>query len=102
MSDYGYAASPENWTVNIASLNNDTNRNNNWIFMGLTEWTITNLTDNSNQVFCVNSNGNLNNYWTYFNDLNGYAAAVRPSFHLESSIVLEGGTGTASNPYRIA
>ena len=43
ISDYGYAASQENWNTNLDSYNNDTNRNNNWMYMGLNEWTITRL-----------------------------------------------------------
>ena len=35
MSDYGYAASPENWTVNMGSLNNATHTNNNWMYMAI-------------------------------------------------------------------
>ena len=33
-SDYGYAASPENWNTILYNYDNDTNRNNNWMYMG--------------------------------------------------------------------
>ena len=58
-SDYGYAASPENWNTNMGSLNNDTNRNNNWMYMGDTEWTISRCsgTGSSRGAFFVNGSG---------------------------------------------
>ena len=98
VSDYGYASSPANWSTNMGSLNTATNRDNNWMFMGLYEWTISRRSDNTYIAFRVSSTG--------FVDLNrvsdgGYTSAVRPSFYLESSVVLTGGTGTASDPYRI-
>ncbi len=39
-SDYGYASSPNNWSTNLSDYANDTNRNNNWMFMGFNEWII--------------------------------------------------------------
>ena len=40
VSDYGFAASPEAWTLTMSSYNNTTATNNNWMYMGLYEWTI--------------------------------------------------------------
>ena len=34
VSEYGYAASPENWNTPLNNYANDTNRNNNWLYMG--------------------------------------------------------------------
>ena len=34
VSEYGYAASPENWNTALNNYANDTNRNNNWLYMG--------------------------------------------------------------------
>ena len=97
VSDYGYAASPENWTVNMGSLNNETNTNNNWMFMGASEWTISRFSDVTYVAFGAVYTG-------YVGDCNvsneGYG--VRPSFYLESSVVLSGGSGTSADPYRIA
>ncbi len=96
VSDYGYAASPTNWSTNMGSLNTATNRDNNWMFMGLYEWTISRLSDGTDGAFRV--------YLAGLVDYNGVGInyAVRPSFYLESSVVLTGGTGTASDPYRIS
>ena len=100
VSDYGYAASPENWSTNIVSLNNYTNRNNNWIYMGATEWTISRAWDPSERAFYVNVDGYVyvDNVWNIVNNSYG---AVRPSFYLESSVVLKGESGTSADPYRI-
>ena len=47
VSDYGYAASPANWTKTLNNYANNTNRNNNWMYMGLAEWTITRGSDST-------------------------------------------------------
>ena len=96
VSDYGYAASPENWSTNMSSLNNDTNRNNNWMQMGASEWTISRFSDGSNFAFLVGSSGNVSRY-----NVN-YLYAVRPSFYLEPTVEFSGGTGTSSDPYRLS
>ena len=97
VNDYGYAASPENWNTNMGSLNTDTSRNNNWMFMGLYEWTISARSDITIGSFLVFYSGVVNNNFSV-----GNALAVRPAFYLESSVGLIGGTGTAGDPYRIA
>ena len=95
-SDYGYAASPDAWAANLFSYNNSTITANNWMYMGLVEWTITPYSSDSTSVFYVNSIGNLRNYYA----LNGSAA--RPVFYLKSNVALQGGNGTESDPYRLA
>ena len=95
-SDYGYAASPDAWATNLSSYNNSTITANNWLYMGLSEWTITPLSSNSNGVFNVKFNGIL-----YYSSADfGYAA--RPVFYLKSNVALQGGSGTSSDPYRLA
>ena len=94
-SDYGYAASPENWTTRLSDYNNDTNTANNWMYMGLQEWTITPYSSNRYRVFNVNSHGYVSNIPA------DYGFAARPVFYLESNVQLEGGTGNSSDPYRI-
>ena len=93
VSDYGYAASPDNW--NTALYNYDTNRDNNWAFMGLFEWTISRNLDTVDGLFNVYFAGQVSSDLVY----NG--AVVRPSFYLESNVVLSGGSGTSTDPYRI-
>ena len=95
-SDYGYAASPDAWTTNLNDYNNSTITSNNWMYMGLMEWTITPYSSFSSVVFYVNNYGFL-----YDSSANrGYAA--RPVFYLESNVEISGGSGTSSDPYRLA
>ena len=96
VSDYGYAASPENWKTVLYSYNNTTARNNNWMYMGLYEWTISHRSDSNYSVFDVHFLGDVD-------DGDAYTAhAVRPSFYLKSEVILEGGTGASADPYRIS
>ena len=94
-SDYGYAASPDAWATNLYDYENSTMTANNWLYMGLYEWTITPCSLNSYYVFLV-SNYGINN----FNAYSGVSA--RPVFYLESNVALQGGNGTSSDPYRLA
>lgn len=95
MSDYGYAASPENWLTALGKYNNSTNMNNNWMFMGLVEWTITRDSSLYNSIFLADFAA----YISYGNTT--YAYAVRPTFYLKSTTKYISGTGTQDNPYRI-
>ena len=95
-SDYGYATSPDAWTTNLSYYDNSTITSNNWMYMGLDEWTITPDSSRSNDVFSVYDYG----YLYYQSALFGYAA--RPVFYLKSNVQLEGGSGTSSDPYRLA
>ena len=74
-----------------------TNRDNNWMFMGLYEWTISRRSDGTTYAFYVISSGRV------YVDYVGYNYfAVRPSFYLNSDVeIYEGNTGTQSDPYRI-
>ena len=98
VSDYGYAASPENWNTTLYNYDNDTNKNNNWMYMGLNEWTITDRSDYSHNAFDINEKGNVNHY--SMREAQRYA--VRPSFYIKSTTVYVSGTGTQSDPFRIA
>ncbi len=99
VSDYGYAASPENWTTILYNYNNDTNHNNNWMFMGFTEWTISPKSDSdyTNEVFGVDSTGFIRNVLA---SLDSYG--VRPTFYLKSNVAITSGDGSSSNPYRLS
>ena len=95
-SDYGYAASPEAWITNLISYDSSTIPANNWMYIGLIEWTIIPRSSRNDVVFHVYYNGALSSYNVHI----GYAA--RPVFYLESNVQLEGGSGTSSDPYRLA
>ena len=92
VSDYGFAASPDAWTLTMSSYNNTTATNNNWMYMGLYEWTISRNAVSSNSAFSVNNGGYVNNY-----AVDGYYG-VRASFNLESSVSYVSGSGSMSDP----
>ena len=92
VSDYGFAASPSAWTLRMGSYNNITATNNNWMYMGLYEWTISRNADNSNRAFNVDSDGYVGD-----GDVNSNYV-VRPSFNLESSVNYVSGSGSMSAP----
>ena len=92
VSDYGFAASPSAWTLTMDSYNNTTATNNNWMYMGLCEWTISRIVDDSNTTFLVYGDGGVNGYGVYFS----YAGRV--VFNLVSSITYKSGSGTMSDP----
>ena len=104
VSDYGYAASPEAWSLSVGYVDGGTsdytntiNTENNWLLPTYVDWTISSYSDRSNIAFRVNLAGYVHNGYVS-NDLGG----VRPSFYLESSVVLERGSGTSADPYRIS
>ena len=92
VSDYGFAASPDAWTLTMSSYNNTTATNNNWMYMGLYEWTISRFADLSNFAFTVNRGGGVGG-----GSVDG-DYGVRASFNLESSVSYVSGSGSMSDP----
>ena len=92
VSDYGFAASPDAWTLTMSSYNNTTATNNNWMYMGLYEWTISRNADGSSSAFRVNYDGYV------YNDRVSSNYGVRASFNLESSVSYVSGSGSMSDP----
>ena len=95
-SDYGYAAYPDAWTTNLYSYSSSTIIDNNWLYMGLHEWTMVPRSSSSNYVFYLTDYGNLG----YSRANNGYS--VRPVLYLKSNISYASGNGTKASPFRIA
>ncbi len=95
VSDYGYAASNTYWTTNMTSY--DSAINNNWMYMGLTEWTITRDAGKAGISYMVLDTGGLD-----LSDVHSYDNfAVRPCFYLTSSTTYVSGSGTSADPIRI-
>ena len=92
VSDYGFAASPDAWTLTMSSYNNTTATNNNWMYMGLYEWTISRNADYSNLAFYVYNGGDVDS-----SNVNS-DGGVRASFNLESSVSYVSGSGSMSDP----
>ena len=94
VSDYGYAANSNAWSDDLS--NYDDYSSTNWLFLGSSEWTITPNSSNSNDVFLVSFIGILSYRNAYFGD------SAWPVFYLNSNVALENGTGSSSDPYRLA
>ena len=95
-SDYGYAANPDAWATDLYDYDNSTITANNWMYMGLSEWTIIPYSSSSRYVFNAFYYGILH----YHAASLGYAA--RPVFYLKSNVALQGGSGTSSDPFILA
>ena len=66
VSDYGFAASPSAWTKILGDYdgtdaNGTSIKTINWMYMGYYDWIISRNSDNSNNAFIVNNDGNVNN-----------------------------------------
>ena len=92
VSDYGFAAEPNAWTLTMGSYNNTTATSTNWMYMGLYEWTISRSSDNSGYAFYVDSGGYVYGHHVSFN------IGARASFNLESSTTYVSGSGSAVDP----
>ena len=92
-SDYGFAASPRFWSTNIGSY--DSAKDENWLYLGLYEWTITPVSGSSYRLYYLNINGAENGA----NSVSNYT--LRPTFYLKPNIAYLSGSGTESDPYRI-
>ena len=96
VSDYYYAASPSAWT--LVGYNSDYSKSyasakgENWMYMGLYEWTISRDADTSDRAFIVLNGGTVSSYNV------DHSHGARPSFNLESSITYVSGSGSASDP----
>ena len=100
VSDYGYAASPTYWTYkgyDTATTDYRAAINNNWMYSGVYEWTLSRRSDSTDYAFRVDYTGNVNYSGVYY-----YIYGVRPSFYLESSVEFNGGSGSSADPYRLS
>mgnify|MGYP005817860721 CR=1 FL=1 len=94
VSDYGYAAAPSNWTTALRNYQSSTSTN--WLYLGSNEWTISRRVATTNDAFYVGRTGYVHISYVLNTEV------MRPSFYLESSVVLNMGSGTATDPYKIA
>ena len=100
VSDYYYAASPSAWTLvgynSAYSKSYASAKGENWLYGGGWDWTISRFSDNSDDAFNVNGNGDVDYYYVNYDGL-----GVRPSFSLLSSTTYVSGSGSMSDPVRI-
>ena len=95
VSDFGFAASPDYWTTELYNYNSS--KSSNWL-AGLNEWTISRISDGSNDAFHVSSAGYVRGRGIVSIDDD----AVRPVFYLNSSISYVSGSGSSADPIRIS
>ena len=99
VSDYGFAAMPSDWTKTMSSYSSAIN--NNWMYMGLYEYTITRISDDGDFAFSVYDNGNIDIAEAYRELGNSDGAPVRVTFNLQSSVTYVSGSGSMSDPVRM-
>ena len=95
VSDYGFAASPSAWNLALSNYNNIAVINNNWMYMGGWDWTLSRNANNSEYALTVFEYGFVHDNFV------STCLDVRPTFYLESSITYKSGSGTMSDPIRI-
>ena len=96
-SDYGFAASPSAWSTVLNKYKLSNISSNNWMYMGLFEWTISRMSVFNSTAFYVYYSGYVYNIDGEVNR----GKAVRASFNLESSVKYVSGIGSMSDPIRI-
>ena len=91
IADYGYAAHPKYWSINLENYNEV---DSNWLATGNNEWTITSSSESTAEAYYITNTGAL-----YYNrTLNSTQATARPVFYFNSNIFYAGGTGEKNNP----
>ena len=98
VNDYVYATHPEDWDTTVWEYAHVSDFNNNWMYMGLDEWTLSRRSDFSDNAWNVDYDGGVDTVNVYSLAFKG---AVRPVFYLCSSVLYSEGDGTRENPYRI-
>ena len=96
VSEYYYAASKDYWIL-PGYTDYKKSINDNWLYTGLYEWTISRISDFSDGAFAVFDVGYVGGNDVVYSAGN----ALRPSFSLSSSIKFTSGEGTAVNPIRL-
>ncbi len=92
-SDYGYAASKEKWNYQLYYYNSEFIPENNWMYNGLSAWTITSVSNITTHGFSIRASGNVNNLIVRAD------ASLNPVIYLKSQIHITSGSGTSSDPF---
>ena len=107
-SDYGFASEPKSWEYKLCNYDNskndeqnenNRNRENNWLFNGVYEWTISRDSSYEDVAFGVKGQGDVDSS----NDV-GCSSGVRPVFYLNSNVTLSGDNGidgSSGHPYKV-
>ena len=96
VSEYGFATSYTNWSEYLSNYDNNTIKNNNWMYMGMYEWTITPATVYyDDHTYLIGYGGDV------YDRSTGEYNAIRPCFYLTSDVTYVSGSGTSYDPIRI-
>ena len=98
-SDYGYASTDTTCRRNLNSYDSNFNgycKNENWLFNGAYQWTLSPNSGIAPYVFSVSLGGDV------FSSYAGSPFGVRPVLFLKSDVVIAGGTGESiENAYTL-
>ncbi|MDD2208430.1 MAG: hypothetical protein PHU45_03665, partial [Bacilli bacterium] len=96
-SDYGYAVLNTSCSRDktLSSYYKDGCYNQNWLYLGSHQWTITPHSSDSDDVWRVDSIGDV----YYDSAYNGFGG--RPSLYLKSNTTIISGDGTAETPFEL-
>ena len=90
MSDYGYATTPTNWDQNLSSTGLG---NENWLFQGVTMWSIVPRPSDSSHIWILTSR-----HVFFANASQGHGGSF-PVLYLKSNIKILSGTGSEADPF---
>lgn len=96
ISDYGYAANPSAWSTPITAYTSENIRNNNWLFSGGLEWTISRQSDSSSHAYFIDGTGLV-----FGDEILVYNIPIRPTFYLNDNIKVKPAKGSIDDPYYI-
>ena len=102
LSDYYYGSISEYWTLPGFSNDEKDYRksiDDNWLYIGLYEWTISVVSDGVTKSYNINVNGYVNRSTNTSFGTSGYV--VRPCFFLTTTTKYISGSGNSSDPIRV-
>ncbi len=95
LSDYMYGTLPKYWTT-ATNYNKEEVKTNDWLYLGVNEWTISRNSLLSSNALDVSLTG----YASSYNYVYG-PCSVRPVVYLSSDVKITGGSGTETDPYKL-
>ena len=99
VSDYTFATNYDYWATFLGSYNNLNITNNNWMYMGLNDWTITRRSNSNSDAFQIIYDGVIDGGGDGTTTYNHYA--IRPTFYLKPGVTYISGNGSKNSPFRI-
>ncbi len=100
-SDYGFSADSQYWNTNLGTGGFDGDASaSSWIFKGAnltsSEWLLNGNTGGANFISYLRNQGRITTQGSENTPL-----YIRPTLYLKSDILIDGGTGTKADPYKL-